>query len=722
MTDLFQGWFTPGSAADPSTQVNSALRQRIALAMLSAKKGYPKNIGEGLTAIGDAIGDRALMRKLAAADVMDQAEVMGGIPSTTPGTQPQPQRQAAYTPETAEPPARAETPLAAEVQPASASPSGLIAPQPTTRDLRTSPMVQGAGGGATPSRSIPAAPTGAGLGTPMQYEGDGYNPLDQASDLQDQRKPYAQQLNADPAAKLKMAALMGAEEGTGKANSTARQALAETIFNRGVSRGYGNVNQVMDPRYYQPMHERGGAPYAAHVARLQSDPAYRSQVFSEIDRVGGEGTNISNLATDNASGDVARRSMGNQTLAYTAPNQESFFRKDIRPDVHGAGVVPATAAWAQGLATAPPVDATRDGVAQTLLAQNARVMNADDQQAALPPQRQAAPQQAPLQVAQAPAPQTAFPPGYISPIGPEPQPPDRIQPSDREIELSRKVQAMAMRNPYAATGRDAQELARLTQNREYEQARQTELFKSRVETWRGKALEQQKQQYGQAKTIADVEKDRAMAEETRLKNVATVAFGNVPDDIRKDLFASKKVAQSSVQSLNAAKEARAAFEAGTYSGAGADWKLTAVKFLTGMGVIDASEKIANTETRQAAMQPIVASVLHQTSGTSQLSEGELMFARQMAAGKISLDEKTFPRIMAIIEKASTNTIADHQGRINTIVGDNPMAQAIFGVRAPAETAVVGTGPRSFNSETEVEAARLPKGTKVIINGRSATVQ
>jgi len=272
---------------------------------------------------------------------------------------------------------------------------------------------------------------------------------------------------------------------------------------------------VMDPRYYQPMHDNSGA-YAAHVARLQNDPSYRAQVFSEIDRVGGEGTNVSNLATDNASGDVAQRSMGNQTLAYTAPNKESFLRKDVRPDVHGAGVVPATAAWAQGLATAPPVDASRAGVAQALMAQQGGappVMNADDQQqAALPPaQRQVAPQ---MQIAQAPpAPQA----GYVMPDFGNLKQPGMIQPSAREYELDQKIRAMTIRgNPYATTGRDAQELAFLRQNREYEQARQNEAWKEQLQAKRAWDLEQQKQKAGAAENIARTEREQAQANAARL--------------------------------------------------------------------------------------------------------------------------------------------------------------------------------------------------------------
>ena len=59
------GFFSPEEVASPAQM---ALRQRIALAMLanSKRSGYPKNLGEGLTAIGDAIGERGQIATLEA--------------------------------------------------------------------------------------------------------------------------------------------------------------------------------------------------------------------------------------------------------------------------------------------------------------------------------------------------------------------------------------------------------------------------------------------------------------------------------------------------------------------------------------------------------------------------------------------------------------------------------------------------------------------------------
>jgi hypothetical protein len=47
---------------DPN--VNAQLRQRIAMAMMAKQRRYPKTFGEGLSAIGESLGDIGMARRL----------------------------------------------------------------------------------------------------------------------------------------------------------------------------------------------------------------------------------------------------------------------------------------------------------------------------------------------------------------------------------------------------------------------------------------------------------------------------------------------------------------------------------------------------------------------------------------------------------------------------------------------------------------------------------
>src|SRR4051812_19941570 len=82
---IFNAKPTPASAVPSYEQLQT--RRKIAAAMMAQRsKGYPKTLGEGLTAIGDAIGERGYMNKL---DAMEQAksaqdaEVLRGVDAPT---------------------------------------------------------------------------------------------------------------------------------------------------------------------------------------------------------------------------------------------------------------------------------------------------------------------------------------------------------------------------------------------------------------------------------------------------------------------------------------------------------------------------------------------------------------------------------------------------------------------------------------------------------------
>jgi hypothetical protein len=263
-------------------------------------------------------------------------------------------------------------------------------------------------GAAAPGAAAPGQPAAAPSAPAPGPQGGGLE------SLANERQAYHAQLQANPQLKNELAAITLAEEG---GDPTARQALIETVYNRGNAKHIGNISQVMDPRYYEPY--RNGQIERARVA-LQNDPKLMAAIHQQIDDAAQKGTNVSNYATDNASGSVARNSSANQTLTFTGDNKESFFRKDVRPDVHGAQNVKSIADWhANHEAASAPVVAPPADPAQT------------------PAQPQAAPAPA---LSQGGAPQAALTPQALQEYGtrrlaersaPEPTTPGNLDPGSQ---------------------------------------------------------------------------------------------------------------------------------------------------------------------------------------------------------------------------------------------------------------------------------------------------
>jgi hypothetical protein len=122
------------NGSDPN--VNSQLRQRIALAMLTKQRRAPKTFGEGLSAIGDSLGEMGTMRRIEQQDLADQAADKrlegGGVAGATAPAQradvtapAQPPVVAAYTPDREDAEPAAPTALARSAAPPMPAPGSL---------------------------------------------------------------------------------------------------------------------------------------------------------------------------------------------------------------------------------------------------------------------------------------------------------------------------------------------------------------------------------------------------------------------------------------------------------------------------------------------------------------------------------------------------------------------------------------------------------------------
>lgn len=659
-------FFRPGDINDP--RVNAQLRQKIALAMLAQKRPYPKTFGEGLAAIGDALGERRTASQLEELDKLQQLEANKPAPTSDYTPASQKMAYAADTPVETAPPAAAAT----QVEP------------------------------VLPRAAAPAAPAVAGL--PPRQPGDmpvldpsTYNELDQAANLREQRAPYMAQLNANPAQKLLTAATMRAESGPGAANSAARMAIAESMFNRGASRGYDDFGRVLDPRYYEPMHSPRNN-ISGHIAALQRNPAELAALQAEIDKVGGEGTNVSNLATDNASGKVARNSMGNQTLTWQTPNGESYFRKDVRPDVHGPGNVASTQDWMRKTALddpaaiisqranatgAPPVMAFDGPGGNALPPEIAQGFSATPGGPQIPP----APQQ--QRIAQAPT------PGYVRPERELPKAPAMIDPSPRERQLEQYLQAN-INNPYMANSPAAKELQQLQAARAYEQARRTDAFNKDYAAGE-KYNEERQKELGLQQERTDKASEEAYKAGQRKR------FGPLdPKDVYADTMKSRENAVASREALIAAEDAVKAIKNGAITGIGANAKLDWNKFLGAWGLSAKGSEVENTEVFKSRIA-ILMGPLRRALLSGQTSDPDREFLLNASGGNISMEPGSIKRVVEGLARASRNIVDTHNKDVDLYYGDDAKARQRLAVDVPKEVTI---GSRSAEEQQAKDDAAL----------------
>ena len=193
-----QSFFFAGDKADP--RVNQQLRQRIALAMMQRQSKFPKTLGEGLSAIGDAIGDRGLINSLLSGDLAQQdaaAKTATGILGGGPASVPQRTSYAppADTGDTAPPPVTDAPVMPAG--PAQAPPDLVNTPTPNQPVAALQPDSPLDGLAGSPEGQLATAPpaTQASLMSPAPMVN---NPVRNAIAAQLQQKPPPGMAGAAP--------------------------------------------------------------------------------------------------------------------------------------------------------------------------------------------------------------------------------------------------------------------------------------------------------------------------------------------------------------------------------------------------------------------------------------------------------------------------------------------------------------------------------------------
>jgi hypothetical protein len=666
------------NGSDPN--VNSQLRQRIALAMLTKQKRYPKTFGEGLSAIGEALGDIGTTRRLEQQDLSDQASakslLSGGTPAgvgTNTVSEAPPPTQTAYAPP-------ADVPAASPPSQEPAAPNALAQlPSAAAQPLTTTPAAEQPPStmfNPTPTPTVNASvPPPAGQFSPrdriaktLAPADGGYNLIDAQAGMKRQGQGRVQDAveaafpgNPDMQAYGSQLAA-GEQARPGEVSSTG--ARGPWQFVPGTAKQYG-LNNPDDP-----------------MAAAEALKAFTADNASTFIAKNGRAPTMAELAVMHQQGGTTGANMvagtGNASPRNLALN-------NVPPGASPAAAVDKIKGY-YGLPDRA-VDASgggaREAIAQAL-APKPQVMAFDGQPTPSPQQQiQQAPPQRPI--AQAPARTAnttpADTPGYVMPQRSLPVAPTPTPMTAREAELT-KIITDNPNNPYVAQ-RAAPELTRLKSVREAADARNIEQFKDAMTHERARDLEREKQLGDQTKRRDENEAHRIAMRKAADEESVRRQFANMdPNKVFDEMVKSKDGASKARDGLIAANNARKAINDGAIVGFGAETRMDIAKIATAMGLTDKGRQITNTETFRAAMAPVIAATMAATVGSQNISNSDREFAAAAAGGSIKLEGDSIRRIIDIVGRASREALNSHDTKVRTLYGDQPQGRALFGVEAP----------------------------------------
>lgn len=239
------------------------------------------------------------------------------------------------------------------------------------------------------------------------------------------------------------------------------------------------------------------------------------------------------------------------------------------------------------------------------------------------------------------------------------------------------------------------------------------MFAKPAEQWKGIDVDGDGRNDFQQSSLTGEFKDlpRTLAEEERLRRAgASRTSVNVGGGSEKQIFdvLTERFKQTApiMSGMNSLQEARKLVEEGGLFGAGADIRVGAAKVVSLLTGTPVDPRAVNTESFRGAIAPLVGATLKATSGTSQLSEGELRFAERAAAGDINMDPASIKKVLNILDKAMRNTAQDYNRRLDAVYpkGTADRSRSLFELNlepaapVPAAPRVLNYNPRTGRTE------------------------
>jgi hypothetical protein len=506
--------------------VNQQLRQRIALQMMSSGKGkgYPKNIGEGLSAIGDSLGDIGLARMMERGDLGQQAAAQRDAAALQGGDQPPP----SYAPPSDTPPAPAVSAIDRAIAPAAAQQPG----PPLSAEEQKAGVSPG-------DYNVLDAQTNLGFKPTPGYMQDAIAAKEKDPDMQ----AYYGQLSGKEAKNAQDVSPTGAAGPFQITKSTGRglgltpgqrfDPAASTDAVRQLTEQNAAVFEKVNgrPPTFQElalMHQQGGMTGSRMVAGTGNAPP-RNLAVNNISPGAGPQQAVAGInkyyGMPNATAPVGRDAVAaqlvaqpqpppqrppqappgppggplpNPTLAGATPPLPATFQPPPSPSGQGPGSLPD-----QRLALAGPPMPPGNAV---------DIRTAPPLPSGLRPMPQ---------LAQNVPPQPTPTPGYVMPEPAQPAAPPIVPLSP----LGQRALATLNANPnneYYKTGAVGQLYANEAAKQKLQQDQLNEAYKKQIETQAAMQMERQKQLADQQKRILDAQKTEAEVAQGKVPTIKTV--------------------------------------------------------------------------------------------------------------------------------------------------------------------------------------------------------
>lgn len=187
---------------------------------------------------------------------------------------------------------------------------------------------------------------------------------------------------------------------------------------------------------------------------------------------------------------------------------------------------------------------------------------------------------------------------------------------------------------------------------------------------------------GASQTVIDVKQQGEFEKELGKKQAGKV-------------FESQTAAEDAAQILTSNADARALLDQGMITGAGAEFLVSLNQGLKQIGVdLGYADAAANAQAYAAVLGNNVGKLIKQFGAGTGLSDADREFAKQIAGGRISLDEKALRRILDINDRAARKAIEIHNKKYGGVKTNIPLTVEMPAAPAPAAAAPITNIPQA----------------------------